>query len=156
MQFIKLRFLSFKLWVRWDSSQDGFTRIRARATTPPLSSQATALSLYLRRQNITHDAHGPVGWAHPFQYAGWSSITSSAVNGSMLIFFLRVIISFTYWGAYLFAIEKKLAGNSFEIVFLYSNEALAIWRSFPFHTFLLKFVCCRSQSVFQCIRGKPT
>lgn len=58
------------------------------AATLPLSSRASAPSLYLRSQNITHGALGPLGQAHPLHHAGWGGLSSIAVRGNMQMFFV--------------------------------------------------------------------
>lgn len=56
------------------------------AATLPLSSRATAPSLYLRSQNNTHGALGPVGQAHPLHHTGRGGPTSRTLMGNKQIF----------------------------------------------------------------------
>lgn len=63
------------------------------AATLPLSSRATAPSLYLRSQNNTHGALGPLGQAHPLHHTGRGelmSITSAGNKQAFLVWSLLV------------------------------------------------------------------
>ena len=77
------------------------------AATLPLSSRATAPSLYLRSQNNTHGALGPLGQAHPLHHTGRGALSSTTLTWNTQIF-----LSWSLLAHFEVEISMRLRNNS--------------------------------------------